>query len=49
MQERVGTLGGNLEVANRNDGAGVIVTAHLPARGTHPSKPSYETHEATLQ
>jgi two-component system, NarL family, sensor histidine kinase UhpB len=49
MQERVGTLGGNLEVANRNDGAGVIVTARLPARGTHPSKRSYETHEATLQ
>jgi two-component system sensor histidine kinase UhpB len=49
MQERVGTLGGILEVANRDDGAGVIVTAHLPARGPHPSKPSYETHEATLQ
>ena len=49
MQERVGTLGGSLEVANRNDGAGVIVSARLPARGTHPSKRSYETHEATLQ
>lgn len=49
MQERVGTLGGSLEVANRSDGAGVIVSARLPARGTHPSKRSYETHEATLQ
>ncbi|MBC7831971.1 MAG: HAMP domain-containing protein [Hyphomicrobium sp.] len=49
MQERVGTLGGSLEVANRTDGAGVIVAAHLPARGTHPSKRGYETHEATLQ
>ena len=49
MQERVGTLGGSLEVANRTDGAGVIVAARLPARGTHPSKRSYKTHEATLQ
>jgi two-component system sensor histidine kinase UhpB len=49
MQERVSTLGGVLEVANRDDGAGVIVTARLPARATHPSKRNYEPHEATLQ
>jgi two-component system sensor histidine kinase UhpB len=49
MQERVGTLGGSLEVANRTDSTGVIVAAHLPARGTHSTKRSYETHEATLQ
>lgn len=49
MRERVSTLGGMLEVANRRDGQGVIVSAHLPARGTHAVAPPYETHEATLQ
>ncbi|MFN3622487.1 MAG: ATP-binding protein [Hyphomicrobium sp.] len=49
MRERVSTLGGSLEVSNRRDGHGVVVSAHLPARGTHAAAPSYETHEATLQ
>ncbi|MEI9900078.1 MAG: ATP-binding protein [Hyphomicrobium sp.] len=49
MRERVSTLGGTLEVANRSDGHGVVVSAHLPARGTHVAAPSYETHEAMLQ
>ena len=35
MQERVRTLGGSLDVANRADGAGVVVSARLPARGAH--------------
>jgi signal transduction histidine kinase len=33
MQERVMGLGGTLEVANRDDGRGVVVSARLPARG----------------
>lgn len=49
MQERVATLGGHLEVANRRDGPGVVVSARLPARGTVVPAHSYETHEATLQ
>ncbi len=49
MQERVATLGGHLEVANRSDGPGVVVSARLPARGTIVPTRSYETHEATLQ
>lgn len=49
MRERVSTLGGKLEVSNRRDGLGVVVSAHLPARGPHAAAPSYETHEATLQ
>src|SRR6185503_6467232 len=49
MQERVRTLGGSLDVANRADGAGVVVSARLPARGAHAPHRIYETHEATLQ
>lgn len=49
MRERVSSLGGKLEVANRRDAQGVAVTAHLPARGTSASASSYETHEAMLQ
>jgi two-component system, NarL family, sensor histidine kinase UhpB len=49
MQERVGSLGGSLEVGNRQDGAGVIVSARLPPRAVHSSQRSYEKHEATLQ
>lgn len=49
MQERVATLGGRLEVANRTDGPGVVVTARLPARATTAPARSYESHEATLQ
>lgn len=49
MRERVATLGGTLEVANRRDGPGVVVFAHLPARDTHVPAPSYQSHEAMLQ
>lgn len=49
MRERVATLGGSLEVTNRRDGKGVVVSAHLPARGPHAAAPTFETHEATLQ
>ncbi len=49
MRERVATLGGTLEVENRNDGRGVAVVAHLPPRGTHTAAPSFETREAMLQ
>jgi two-component system sensor histidine kinase UhpB len=49
MRERVSGLGGTLDVANRHDGQGVIVSAHLPAHGNHLAAPKYETHEATLQ
>ena len=49
MQERVGTLGGSLDVANRPDGPGVIVSARIPARGANAPHRTYESHEATLQ
>ena len=49
MRERVTTLGGSLEVANRRDGQGVVVSAHLPGRGTLASAPPYATREAMLQ
>lgn len=49
MRERVATLGGTLDVSNRRDGEGVVVAAHLPARGTHAGASSYENHEAMLQ
>jgi two-component system sensor histidine kinase UhpB len=49
MQERVATLGGTLEVANRSDGQGVIVTARLPAREAYATAPVQKRQEATLQ
>ncbi|MFA5898476.1 MAG: HAMP domain-containing protein [Hyphomicrobium sp.] len=49
MRERVSSLGGDLDVADRSDGQGVVVSAHLPARGKPATTPSYETHEAMLQ
>ncbi len=49
MRERVSSLGGVLDVANRRDGQGVVVSAHLPARGIHAAAPLQETYEATLQ
>jgi two-component system sensor histidine kinase UhpB len=49
MQERVASLGGTVEVANRGDGAGVVVSARLPALGDYQPAHSAERHEATLQ
>ena len=49
MQERVATLGGSLEVANRGDGAGVIVSARLPVRDHKALMRTPERHEVTLQ
>jgi two-component system sensor histidine kinase UhpB len=49
MQERVASLGGRLEVSNRRDGQGVVVSAHLPAPAPSAAARKYETHEATLQ
>ena len=49
MQERVASLGGRLEVSNRRDGQGVVVSAHLPGRVPSVAARKYETHEATLQ
>jgi len=49
MRERVATLGGSLDVANRSDGHGVVVSAHLPARSSYARASSFETHEAMLQ
>jgi two-component system sensor histidine kinase UhpB len=49
MQERVATLGGRLEVANRRDGTGVVVYAHLPARGASSPSRVHERQEVTLQ
>lgn len=49
MRERVTTLGGTLEVANRRDGPGVVVFAQLPARDIRVPASSYQSHEAMLQ
>jgi two-component system, NarL family, sensor histidine kinase UhpB len=50
MQERVASLGGELEVANRPDGRGVAVTARLPARmDPRPSQTAPAEREAILQ
>jgi len=49
MRERVTTLGGTLDVADRRDGSGVVVSARLPARGVIAGAPSHAIHEATLQ
>jgi two-component system sensor histidine kinase UhpB len=49
MQERVGTLGGSLDVANRADVPGVVVSARIPARGACAPNRTFESHEATLQ
>lgn len=49
MRERVATLGGTLDVSDRRDGGGVVVTALLPARSAHAAASSYENHEAMLQ
>jgi two-component system sensor histidine kinase UhpB len=49
MQERVASLGGRLDVSNRRDGQGVVVSAHLPGPAPSAAARKYETHEATLQ
>jgi two-component system sensor histidine kinase UhpB len=49
MQERVATLGGSLDIANRRDGAGVIVSARLPAPSPTAPARTQQPHEATLQ
>jgi two-component system sensor histidine kinase UhpB len=49
MQERVATLGGSLDIANRRDGAGVIVSARLPAPSSTAPARTQQPHEATLQ
>ncbi len=49
MQERVATLGGKLEVSNRRDGQGVVVSAYLPRPAPSAPARTYENYEATLQ
>ena len=50
MQERVASLGGELEVTNRPDGRGVAVTARVPARaGLRSAQPAPAEQEAFLQ
>jgi two-component system, NarL family, sensor histidine kinase UhpB len=49
MQERVATLGGSLEIANRRDGPGVVVSARLPAPSSTAPARTQQPHEATLQ
>jgi two-component system sensor histidine kinase UhpB len=50
MQERVATLGGDLEVKNRTDGRGVVVTARIPAHAGGRIQRTKETpQEIVLQ
>jgi two-component system sensor histidine kinase UhpB len=49
MQERVMSLGGTVGVANRPDGRGVVVSAHLPARGTTIASRDGGRQEVVLQ
>jgi len=49
MRERVSTLGGVLDVTNRADGDGVVVSAQLPARSARAIAPSHEMHQGMLQ
>jgi two-component system sensor histidine kinase UhpB len=49
MQERVATLGGVLEVANRADRRGVAVTARLPVRVERVKRSRETTREISLQ
>ncbi|MEI9902317.1 MAG: hypothetical protein WDN31_22045 [Hyphomicrobium sp.] len=49
MQERLKSLGGTLEIVNRGDGRGVVVSAHLPTRGAFVSGRGHARQEVTLQ
>jgi two-component system sensor histidine kinase UhpB len=50
MQERAGALGGILEVGNRPDGHGVVVSARIPTRAAkHTERDSGAPQEIVLQ
>ena len=52
MRERVASLGGTVDVANRSDGTGVVVSARLPARGERNERVAARAasrQEASLQ
>ena len=50
MQERVAALGGVLEVKNRSDGHGVVVTARIPAHsGERPARTTEAPQGIALQ
>jgi signal transduction histidine kinase len=50
MQERVAALGGVLEVKDRSEGRGVVVTARIPAQsGERPARAAEAPQGIALQ